>query len=198
MDLRARTSPRCALTSPWDVPDLVRTALQESLRAGYVEATRSETGRLLATLAASRDGVIADFGTGGGVGAAWLRSGARPGTRVLTIERDPELAAAAQGLFADHDIEVLRGDWSTMDWASHDIEHFSLLTLALHTARSAHDRVIDLLEPGGVLVLDEVSEDRWDEGADALLRQSWLNDPRLVCAEINAAPDACVLIATRV
>jgi predicted O-methyltransferase YrrM len=46
-------------------------------------------------------GVIGETGTGGGVGLAWLASGAVPGARLVSVERDPERAAAARTLFAD-------------------------------------------------------------------------------------------------
>ena len=62
---------------PPDLPDIVYRAFDVSRKAGYVSFCRNETGRLLATLAATRDGTMAEFGTGCGVGTAWLRSGVR-------------------------------------------------------------------------------------------------------------------------
>ena len=129
------------LTSPWDTPDLVGAALRESLRIGYLESTRSETGRFLATMAASRHGTIADFGTGCGVGTAWLRSGAPASTRVVTVERDPALAESATRLFAGTGVEVMAGDWSTMDWTAHGIDSMSLVTIDIGTAGQACDRL---------------------------------------------------------
>jgi hypothetical protein len=41
-----------------------------SLERGYVQASRTETGRLLAALAATRTGTIAECGTDCGAGAA--------------------------------------------------------------------------------------------------------------------------------
>ena len=81
------------------MPDLVRRALRMSLERGYVQTSRSETGRLLATLAATRTGTIAECGTGCGVGAAWLRTGAPKATRVITAELDPELAHGVMEMF---------------------------------------------------------------------------------------------------
>jgi predicted O-methyltransferase YrrM len=55
-----------------------------------------EFGRLLRTLAGTvRAGVLAEVGTGVGVGAAWLLGGMRSGTRPVTVEADPGRAEAA-------------------------------------------------------------------------------------------------------
>ena len=42
------------VSAPPELPELVVRALRMSLHRGYVQASRTETGRLLATLAATR------------------------------------------------------------------------------------------------------------------------------------------------
>ena len=79
-----------------------------------MQASRTETGRLLAALAATRTGTIAECGTGCGVGAAWLRSGAPKTTRVITAELDPELAHGVMDMFAGDDIDVMHADWTSL------------------------------------------------------------------------------------
>ncbi len=194
--MTSRRSP----TAPEDTPALVRAALRESLRIGYLDSTRSETGRLLATLAATRSGVIADLGTGCGVGAAWLRSGAPAGTRVVTVERDTTLAASAGTLFAGQGVEVIDGDWSTIDWRAYGVDGFSLISLDLTTARGARGRLVDLLAPGGLLVLDDLHSS-WPfagpEPVDSIVLHAWLREERLICTEVRAAPDASLLLAAR-
>ncbi|SDB84580.1 hypothetical protein GA0111570_104326 [Raineyella antarctica] len=187
------------LSSPWDTPDLVGAALSASLRIGYLESTRSETGRFLATLAASRQGVIADLGTGCGVGTAWLRTGAPASTRVVTVERDPALAAKATRLFAGTGVEVLPGDWSTMGWSAHGITSLSLVTIDIGTAGGSRERLVDLLAPGGLLVLDDVHGHRnfADDRLDTMALQAWMHESRLLCTEVYLAPDACVLLCAR-
>ena len=63
------------VSAPPEVPDLVARCLDLSRQQGFITATRNETGRLLAALAASRTGTLAELGTGCGVGSAWLHSG---------------------------------------------------------------------------------------------------------------------------
>ena len=110
------------------------------------------TRMLPRSLAATRGGTMAEFGTGCGVGTAWLRSGVRNGARILTAELDESLAGAASKIFDDDaKVEVLAADWSVLR------EHgpFSLLFLDSGTPSEVGvDAVIDLVEPGGIVVLD--------------------------------------------
>ena len=56
------------MSAPPELPDVVNRAFAVSRKAGYVSFCRNETGRLLAALAATRGGTLAEFGTGCGVG----------------------------------------------------------------------------------------------------------------------------------
>lgn len=169
-----------------------------SLERGYVQATRSETGRLLATLAATRTGTIAECGTGCGVGAAWLRSGAPDSTRVITAELDPELAHGVMDMFASDEIDVMHADWTNLT------EHapFSLLFLDAGSAKSApREDVIDLVESGGMLVLDDFTPSAsWpplDNGRVDTVRQEWLSDPRFISVDVMVAEDTSVVVAVK-
>jgi predicted O-methyltransferase YrrM len=190
------------MSAPPDLPDVVRRAFDVSRRAGYVSFCRNETGRLLATLAATRTGTLAEFGTGCGVGTAWLRSGIREDAHILTAELEPRLADAAATIFADDDrVEVLAADWSTL----RDKGPFSLLFLdarePVGSRDSGADMIIDLVEPGGVVVLDDfIPCSSWPpvfDGRVDVLREQWLTDERFTTAEVMVAPDASVLIATK-
>jgi predicted O-methyltransferase YrrM len=187
------------MSAPPDLPDVVRRAFDVSRRAGYVSFCRNETGRLLASLAASRTGTLAEFGTGTGVGTAWLRSGIRDDSHILTAELDPTLAKAAAQIFDDDDrVEVVAADWSTL----RDKGPFSLLFLDARGPKgSGADTIIDLVEPGGVVVLDDFTPcGSWPpvfEGRVDVLREQWLTDERFTTAEVMVASDASVLIATK-
>lgn len=187
------------MSAPPELPEIVSRAFDVSRRAGYVSFCRNETGRLLATLAATRSGVLAEFGTGCGVGTAWLRSGVRSGGHILTAELDPRLAEAAQEIFRDDpQVEVLAADWSTL----RNKGPYSLLFLDPSVPQDASvDAVADLVEPGGVVVLDDlVPCELWPpitSGRVDVLREGWLSDDRFTAAEVMVAPDATALIATR-
>lgn len=188
------------MSSPPDLPAVVRRAFDVCRRAGYVSFCRNETGRLLATLAATRSGTMAEFGTGCGVGTAWLRSGVRgEQARILTAELDPALASAAGEIFTEDPlVEVLAADWSTLN----DKGPFSLLFLDSGDPDSVGvDAIVDLVEPGGVVVLDDFTPcEMWPPitgGRVDVLRETWLTDERFTAVEVMIAPDASALIATR-
>ena len=187
------------MSAPLELPDVVLRAFEASRRSGYASFCRNETGRLLATLAATRTGTLAEFGTGCGVGTAWLRSGIRGDARILTAELDPRLAGAAAEIFRDDDqVEVVATDWSTL----RDRGPFSLLFLdAREPKTSGADTIIDLVEPGGVVVLDDFTPcASWPPvfgGRVDVLREQWLTDERFTAVEVMVAPDSAVIIATK-
>ena len=188
------------MSAPPDLPPIVTRAFDVTRRAGYVSFCRNETGRLLATLAATRGGTMAEFGTGTGVGTAWLRSGVRGSdTRILTAELNGSLAKAAGEIFADDpQVEVLAADWSTLQ----DKGPFSLLFLDSGSPEAVGvDRIVDLVEPGGIVVLDDfLPSATWPPvayGRVDTLREEWLTDERFTTVEVMVAADASTLIATR-
>ena len=190
-----------------DLPDVVERAFAVSRKAGYVSFCRNETGRLLAMLAATRDGTMAEFGTGCGVGTAWLRSGVRgEKARIVTAELDPRLARAAGEIFEDDpQVEVLAADWSTLL----DKGPFSLLFLDAGQADGSRggggqvgvDAVADLVEDGGIVVLDDFTpSEGWPPvtyGRVDTLREQWLTDERFTAVELMVASDAGTIIATK-
>jgi predicted O-methyltransferase YrrM len=187
------------MSAPPDVPQIVARAFDVSRRAGYVSFCRNETGRLLAALAATRHGTMAEFGTGCGVGTAWLRSGARAGAMILSAELDQKLAVAAQEIFTDDaQVEVLSADWSTL----RNKGPYSLLFLDPSSPDDASvDLIADLVEPGGIVVMDDFAPcEGWPPlsmGRVDTLRERWLTDERFTAVEVMVAPDAVALIATR-
>jgi predicted O-methyltransferase YrrM len=187
------------MSAPPELPPIVSRAFDVSRKRGYVSFCRNETGRLLATLAATRAGTLAEFGTGCGVGTAWLRSGVREDAKILTAELDPKLAEAAAEIFVDDkQVEVKAADWSTL----REYGPFSLLFLdAREPKDSGADTIIDLVEPGGVVVLDDFTPcESWPPifaGRVDALREQWLTDERFTTVEVMVASDASVLIATK-
>lgn len=187
------------MSAPLELPAVVARAFDVSRRAGYVSFCRNETGRLLATLAATRTGTMAEFGTGCGVGTAWLRSGLRADARILTAELDPVLAEAAAEIFLDDpQVEVRAADQATLRAEA----PFSLLFLDYaEPAEVTVDAIAGLVAPGGLVVLDDVVPcEQWPPvtaGRVDLVRERWLRDERFTTAEVMVASDAAAIIATR-
>lgn len=175
-----------------ELPDIVVRALRTSLAEGFVDTTRTETGWLLATLAAAVSGPVAECGTGCGVGAAWLRWGAPPATGVFTAEANAHLADRARTVFATDDITVVHGDWAEL------AEHgpFGLLCTDHALARDDEaDRLRELLRPGGIAVIDALAP-RSLAPYDPV-RNRWLEDAGLIATEVPVSADSWLIVATR-
>lgn len=181
-------------------PPLVEAALQLARRFGFAQASLPETGELLRVLATTvADGVLAEIGTGAGVGAAWLTSGMQPAARLVTIELDATLAQAARELFATRsNVTVEQGDWRAI------LRHapFALLFADGGEAKR-HDpgALITAMRPGGLIVLDDLTPvELWPpewRGQPDPLRDAWLHDPRLAAVELRVSATAAVIVAAR-
>ncbi|MFT4188425.1 MAG: class I SAM-dependent methyltransferase [Aeromicrobium sp.] len=186
------------MPSPIDVPELVARALDLSRQRGFITSTRHETGRLLAALAASRTGRLAELGTGTGVGSAWLASGAPEDARIVSAELDPALAEEVQRIFADvESIEIVSGDWTAIETHA----PFSLVFVDVREVMAEIDHLADLLEPGGIAVLDDFTPSpHWPpivDGQVDSIREQWLTDERFVAVEMLIDEGASLVIATR-
>lgn len=186
------------VSAPPNVPDLVTETLNLSRRRGFITSTRHETGRLLATLAASRTGTLGELGTGCGVGSAWLSSGARADSRIISAELDPAMAGDVQDIFAEvPNIDVIAGDWTSLE----EFAPFALLFVDVREVMADIDRLAGLFEPGGIAVLDDFAPSTsWPpvaEGRVDTVREQWLTDPRFTAVEMLIDAGAALLIATR-
>ncbi len=181
------------------VPDRVAAAERHAAASGFTKSCTREVGRLLsATAAAKPRGVVAESGTGAGVGTAWLHSGLAAGARLITVERDETLAAHASAAFADdRRVTVLCGDWTLL--AAH--APFDVFFCDGGGKRDAPDAVVDLLAPGGVLVLDDFTPSAgWPpvfEGEVDELRLRYLTHPALVATEVLTTARTSAVIAVR-
>ena len=163
-----------------------------------------EMGMLLQTLAASVDcGLVGEIGTGAGVGTAWLASGLRPTSRLLTVEIEPRLASGARNLFRDRgNIQVLTGDWRAEFSSS---KPFDLL----FADGGGVDKLpaekwsifADMLRPGGIVAMDDLTpEDSWPaswKGKPDPKRELAFRSGLFVAAELRLRPHVSALIMSR-
>jgi predicted O-methyltransferase YrrM len=138
------------------LPPLVMRAVSLARRAGFANSCRPEQGRLLFALAAGAQ-MIGETGTGCGVGLAWLASGARSGTRLVSVEIDAERAGLAVELFSDlPQVTVHHADWREI----YRHAPFDLLVLDGSAHAKSGGTPADprsLLRPGGALVIDDLT-----------------------------------------
>ncbi|NED06258.1 transferase [Streptomyces sp. SID6648] len=181
------------------VSSRVVAAERVASEAGFKKSCVPEVGRLLALAAASKPyGIVAESGTGSGVGTAWLHSGLGPGARLVTVERDEELARRAAGVFADDDrVSVLAGDWRLLERHA----PFDVFFCDGGGKRDDPEKVIELLAPGGLLLLDDFTPSpHWPprfEGDVDELRLFYLTHPALDATEVLTTPTSSVIVAAR-
>ncbi|WP_436845760.1 O-methyltransferase [Streptomyces tibetensis] len=181
------------------VPARVLAAERIAVEAGFTKSCVREVGRLLRTAAAAKPGgVVAESGTGSGVGTAWLHSGLGDGARLVTVERDEELARRAAGVFADDSrVSVLTGDWRLLERHA----PFDVFFCDGGGKRDDPRRVVELLAPGGILVLDDFTpSQQWPprfEGEVDELRLFYLTHPDLDATEVLTTPVSSAVVAAR-
>ena len=163
---------------------------------GFKKSCSPEAGRLLHLLAAQRGRErVGEIGTGAGVGTAWLASALAPGVPLWSVEPDAELARAAARLFAgDADVHVLAGPWREGLPAQ---APFDLLFYDGGRKRFPEDEgeaVVELLAPGGTVVLDDFRERRPDDPVKAF----WLGHPRLAGIELALSEQEAAIVCVRV
>jgi predicted O-methyltransferase YrrM len=142
---------------------------------------------LLRVLAAGRD--VAELGTAFGEGAAALAETARS---VVTVELDPERAAVARERLARFaNVEALEGDaYELMRGRG----PFGLVFA--DGGRYDWERILELLEPGGLLVKDDLTPGCAVDGDP--VREFLLRDPRLAAVELLTTPQTAAIVAVRV
>jgi predicted O-methyltransferase YrrM len=151
-----------------------------------------EVQALLRVLAAGRD--VAEMGAAYGETAAIMAETARS---VVTVERDPErVAVARERLAGSENVELLEGDvWELL--RGHG--PFGLLFVDGGLRPVTDERweaILALVEPGGLLVKDDMSPGRPIEGDE--IREFLLRDPRLAATEVVVAPEMAVIVAARI
>jgi predicted O-methyltransferase YrrM len=146
-----------------------------------------EVQRLLAVLASGRR--VLELGTAYGAGAAAMAVTAES---VLTIEQDVERAELARPVLADlATVELLVGDWREL------VQGRGPFGLVFYDAGPPYDldAILALLEPGGLVVKDDLTPGRPVDGDPA--REFLLRDPRVVAVELVVSSRMDVVVAAR-
>jgi predicted O-methyltransferase YrrM len=150
------------------LPPLVEQAYAVARQQGF-PLTRQEAGpaqpsaclpgvgRFLAMLAAGcHGGMIAELGTGAGIGAAWIASAMPADCSLVTAELDAHLAAASAQLLADDArVRVLCGDASEVL-----VPHapFDLVFADCGVRDTmAFAALCGMLRPGGRILMDDLT-----------------------------------------
>ncbi|MBO0728524.1 MAG: class I SAM-dependent methyltransferase [Acidimicrobiaceae bacterium] len=172
------------------VPALVRAAYERARSGGFELSCEREVGRFLAVLAAALPpgGRVLELGTGAGVGLAWLVHGVgtRADVSVTSVESDPEAARLAEAGRWPPFVRLELAD--AVEFLGRRDRYDLIFADAQGGKWEALDRTISALEPGGILVVDDMTPP--DFGSDehrqktAEVRAHLLGEKRLVSAEL--------------
>ena len=142
---------------------------------------------LLRALATGR--TVAEIGTAFGEGAAAM---AETAVSVVTVEVDPaRIARACERLSGLANVELLEGDAYEL---LRGRGPFGLVFA--DGGRYDWDAIIELVEPGGLVVKDDLTPGRPVEGDP--VREALLRDPRLAGAEVLTTTSTAAIVAVRI
>jgi len=149
--------------------------LPAAQRSRQVEPT---TGRFLFALAASQAGSeVLEIGGSRGYSTIWLAAGARVhGGRVVSLELDPAKCAAWRANIADAGLEewaeLVEGDAHATLAATEDVFDLVFLDAEKDDYETLFELARPLLEPGGLVVADNVVSHSETLGAYSAARQA--------------------------
>ena len=176
---------------------------RQEAASGQPSACLPDVGRFLAVLAAGcHGGTIAEFGTGAGIGAAWLASSMPADCTLVTAELDPCLAEAAGRLLAGcPGVQVLAGDANDV-LPQHGPFDLIFADSGIRDP-AAFGALTGLLKPGGRIVMDDLTPVQALPAGSALLasdtkRDLFAGEDRLTWTEV-VLPDLAnsLLVGTR-
>ena len=160
------------------------------------------TGRFLFALAASQAGIeVLEIGGSRGYSTIWLAAGARVlGGRVVSLELDPAKCAAWRANVAEAGLEewaeLVEGDAHETLRATEDVFDLVFLDAEKDDYESLFALARPLLEPGGLVVADNVLSHVEPLGAYSAARQA---DPTLssVTVPLDRGLELSVVLAER-
>ena len=129
-----------------------------------------------------------------------MASGAHPDARLVSVERDPERAAAAASVFRRlPSVRVRPDQWSEL----RAFAPFDMLILDGGGQGKGEEPPLDpadWLNPGGLLVIDDFTPlTGWPPtfaGHVDTVRRHWLDHPQLRATQVNVTPDQATILAT--
>lgn len=179
-------------------PSLVERGIQLADSLGFEKSCLDEVGELLYVLAGHvQAGIIAEIGTGCGVGTAWIASATA--LDVFTVDNDEARVVAIEHLFSEcSHVHSIGGDWE-------QILQYGPFQLVFVDAKPAKlggiDKVVHFTQIGGLIVVDDLTPvefwaDEWKGKTDPV-RDAWLHHKQLVSVEIRTSQKASAILARR-
>jgi predicted O-methyltransferase YrrM len=180
------------------VPQLVSECKKNAEKVGFSASCTNEFGRLLYTLVGQVKGSILEIGTGYGVSTAWIISAMTNKTKLISIDINQEQVSNSRKLLLQEDVEFVCGDWKELLGSG----PFDFIFADVTDAKKENpEKLFDVMAVGGILIMDDFTpEEYWPEdwkGKPDVVRDFWLNHPKLAATEILVTPREAVIIASK-
>lgn len=173
-----------------DLPAVVAASYERARQSGFTLSCEPAVGRLLASLAAAvpAGGSILEMGTGVGAGTSWVVHGlgTRDDVRVVSVDLDEQASAVAR--------TAAWPAWVSLRVANvlgvlAELGRFDLIFADAQGGKwEGLDRTIAALQPGGLLLVDDMTPPQWMDDAHqrhtARVRTTLLGHPDLVATEL--------------
>ncbi|KOR90257.1 O-methyltransferase [Paenibacillus solani] len=174
---------------------------QKSLASeyGFTQSCTDEFGRFLYTLIGQVKGNILEIGTGLGVSTSWIVSSmSANSSNLISIDNQQDYVGAIKPLFTQYNVEFIVADWKEII----NKGPFDFVFADAADAKSTYaQELFKLLKVGGVLIMDDLTpEEYWPaewRGKRDVVRDYWLNHPKLAATEILLTPQQAVIIASK-
>lgn len=158
---------------------------------GFTMSSDLYVGTLLQTLVASKPGShFLELGTGTGLSLSWMVDGMDAESTLISVDNDPGPVEIAKDYFGDDArVQLVCGDAS--QWMAHyNGPRFDLVFADAWPGKySELDEILDLIEPGGFYVVDDLlPQPNWPEGHSENVKRlvAYLEDRKdFVIAKLN-------------
>jgi predicted O-methyltransferase YrrM len=167
-----------------DPPAKLQEILDRTATLGFTMPSEARTGALLRTLAAAKPGGrLLELGTGTGLSTAWLLDGMDRGTRLTTVDVDPQWQAVARDVLGDDPrLEIVTDNAADFLREQASASFDLIFADAIPGKYELLDEALKLLRPGGLYVVDDMlPQDNWPRGHAAKVPQ--------LLAELATRPD---------
>jgi len=152
-----------------DIPALHSEIMRKSTEIGFTMPSDVYIGTLLKTLISSKPmGRFLELGTGIGLSLSWMIEGMDIGSKLITVDNDPELIAIAKQYFENDDRVEIQCEDGTNWIKKCKGDKFDLIFADAWPGKySEIDEVLGLIKVGGFYVIDDMStQPNWPEGHD--------------------------------
>jgi predicted O-methyltransferase YrrM len=148
-------------------PKSFRSIQEETIFSGFTMASDPLTGIFLKTLATSKkSGSFLELGTGTGLSTAWILDGMDEESNLISIDFDNRfLNIERKYLGDDTRLSLIESDAEKWVLSNRSKKFDFIFADTWHGKYILLDEVLEMLNPGGVYIIDDMLEQsNWPEG----------------------------------